>query len=89
MNENEILIRGIVAGMAVVLPFLGLALGKWYSWKGWSEFWQMMHKDSKAQNTRLFNALKNEEAKCQYFKSKLNHIIEMYKPIKKADNGTR
>lgn len=57
MTENEIIARGIVAGMAIVLPFLGMDLGKWHSWKGWSKFWQMMHKDLQMQNERLFKAL--------------------------------
>ena len=82
MSENEILARGIVAGMAIVLPFLGIAIARWNSWKGWSKFWQMMHKDSEAQNERLFRALKREEDKRRYFESTLNHIDNKYKPIK-------
>lgn len=82
MSENEILIRGIVAGMAIVLPFLGITIARWHSWKGWSKFWQMMHKDLEAQNDRLFRALKREEERSKYFESTLNHIINKYKPIK-------
>jgi peptide methionine sulfoxide reductase MsrB len=85
MNENEILARGIVAGMSIVLPFLGIALARWHSWKGWSNFWQMMHKDLQAQNDRLFRALKRNEDKCRCFESKLNHIDNKYKPVKEAD----
>lgn len=81
MSENEIFARGFVAGISVVLPFLGLAIARWRSWKGWSNFWQMMHKDLQAQNTRLFNALKNEELRRKYFESQLEHTINMYKPI--------
>ena len=81
MTENEIFVRGFVAGISTVLPFLGLAIARWRSWKGWSDFWQMMHKDSEAQNSRLFNALKNEELRRKYFESQLKHTINMYKPI--------
>lgn len=56
MSENEIFARVLVAGISIVLPFLGLAVARWRSWKGWSDFWQMLHKDLQAQNTRLFNA---------------------------------
>lgn len=82
MSENEIFARGFVAGILVVLPFLGLAIARWHSWKGWSDFWQIMHKDLNAQNTRLFTALKNEELRRKYFESRLEHTINMYKPIK-------
>ena len=82
MSENEILARGIVTGMAIVIHFLGIAIARWHSWKGWSKFWQMMHKDSEAQNERLFRALKREEDKRRYFESTLNHIDNKYKPIK-------
>lgn len=82
MSENEILVRGIVVGVCIVLPFLGIALARWYSWKCWADFWKMMHKDLQAQNTRLFNALKSEELKQKYLEHKLEHIINMYKPIK-------
>lgn len=85
MSENEILARGIVAGMAIVLPFLGIAIARWHSWKGWSKFWQMIHKDLQAQNERLFEALKKEEDRSRYFESKLKHIYDMYKPLKEAD----
>lgn len=57
MTETEIIARGIVAGMAIVLPFLGITIAKWHSWKGWAKFWQMMHKDLQMQNERLFKAL--------------------------------
>lgn len=82
MTENEIFIKGIVVGVSAVLPLLGLTFAKWRSWKGWSNFWQMMHKDLEAQNARLFNALKNEEASRKYFESTLEHTINMYKPTK-------
>lgn len=82
MSENEIFARGLVAGISIVLPFLGLTVARWRSWKGWSDFWQMMHKDLQAQNTRLFNALKREELRRKYFESQLEHTINMYKPIK-------
>ncbi|MBR2060106.1 MAG: hypothetical protein IKB97_06125 [Bacteroidaceae bacterium] len=52
MTENEILARDIVAGMAIVLPFLGIAIARWHSWKGWCKYWQMMHKDLSKQNER-------------------------------------
>ncbi len=84
MNENEILIRGFVAAMATILPFLGIAIARWHSWKGQSKFWEMMHKDLQAQNERLFRALKREEDKSRYFESKLNHIANKYKPLKEA-----
>ena len=76
MTENEILARGIVAGMAIVLPFLGIAIARWHSWKVWAKYWQMMHKDLQAQNERLFRALKREEDKSRYFESKLNNIVK-------------
>lgn len=60
MSENEILARGIVTGMAIVIHFLGIAIARWHSWKGWSKFWQMMHKDLQAQNDRLFEIIKQE-----------------------------
>lgn len=63
MNENEILARGIVTGIVIVLPFLGITIAKWHSWKGWCKFWKMMHEDLQAQNERLFRALKEEETK--------------------------
>lgn len=85
MNENEILARGIVAGMSIVLPFLGITIARWHSWKGWSKFWQMMHKDLQAQNERLFEALKKEEDRSRYFESKLKHIDNMYKPLKEVN----
>lgn len=84
MTETEIFIKGIAVGVSAVLPLLGLTFAKWRSWKGWSDFWQMMHKDLEAQNTRLFGALKNEELKRKYFESKAEHIINMYKPIKES-----
>lgn len=62
MTENETLIRGIAIGVSTVLPVLGLTLGKWHSWKGWSKFWQMMHKDLQIQNEQLFTALKTQTA---------------------------
>jgi hypothetical protein len=61
MTKDEIFIKGIIVGVSAVLPLLGLTFAKWRSWKGWSNFWQMMHKDLEAQNARLFGALKNEE----------------------------
>ena len=79
MSENEILARGIIAGMAMVLPFLGIAIARCHSWKGWSKFYHMMHKDLQLQNERLFRALKREEEKSKYFKSKLKHIENTYK----------
>lgn len=81
MSENEILIRGIVAGMAIVLPFLGIIIARWHSWKGWCKFWQMMHKDLQAHNDRLFKALKQAENRAAYFESKTKHLIEKYKPL--------
>lgn len=57
MTENEILVRGIVVGVAIVLPFLVITICKWNSWKGWCKFWQMMHKDLQMQNERLCKAL--------------------------------
>lgn len=82
MTENEIFIKGIVVGVSAALPFLGLTFAKWRSLKGWSDFWQMMNKDLQEQNTRLFNALKSEELRREYFESQLNHTINMFKPIK-------
>ena len=61
MSENEIIARGIVAGVAIVLPFLGIAIGRWHSWKGACKFWQMMHKDLDLQNGRLFESLKKAQ----------------------------
>lgn len=87
MSENEILIRGFVAGMATILPFLGITIAKWHSWKGWCKFWEMMHKDLQEQNERLFRALKSEEDRSRYFESKLKHIVNAYKPLKEADDG--
>lgn len=87
MTENEILARGIVAGMAIVLPFLGITVARWLSWKSWCKFYQMMHKDLQAQNERLFRALKSEEDRSRCFESKLNHIVKKYEPVKKYDNG--
>ncbi len=81
MTENEILVRGIVAGMAIVLPFLGITIARWHSWKGWAKYWQMMHKDLSKQNERLFRAVKSEEDRAKYFESKLKFVIEQYKPI--------
>ena len=81
MTENEIIARGIVAGMAIVLPFLGISVARWHSWKGWCKYWQMMHKDLSKQNERLFRAVKRAEDKAAYFESKLEHIIKMYKPL--------
>lgn len=66
MTENEILARGIVAGMAIVLPFLGITVARWHSWKGWCKYWQMMHKDLSEQNERLFQAVKDAEDKGDY-----------------------
>lgn len=87
MTENEILVRGIVAGMAIVLTFIGITVARWHSWKGWCKYWQMMHKDLQAQNDRLFRALKNAEDKSRYFESKLIHIVKKYEPVKRDDNG--
>ena len=91
MSENEILIRGIVAGMAIVLPFLGITIARWLSWKWWSKFWQMQNKFANEQNERLFSALKREEDRAKYFESKLKFVIEQYKPIwpikKPTDNN--
>ena len=86
MTENEIFIRGIMIAVSAVLPLLGLTFAKWRSWKGWRDYWQMMHKDLQAQNNRLFNALKDGELRRKYFESKLNHTIAMYKPIKEINN---
>lgn len=61
MNENEFFVRGFFVGITIVLPFLGITIAKWKSWKGWSNFWQMMNEDLKAQNERLFRALKEKE----------------------------
>lgn len=85
MSENEILARGIVAGMAIVLPFLGITIARWHSWKGWSKFWQMMHKDLQKQNERLFEALKKAEDKNRHFESTLKRIVNKYKPVKEND----
>ena len=81
MTENEILARGIVAGMAIVLPFLGIAIARWHSWKGWCKYWQMMHKDLSEQNESLFRAVKKAEDRAAYFESKLKFVIEQYKPL--------
>ena len=89
MSENEILARGIVAGVAMVLPFLGITIARWHSWKAWCKFWQMMHKDSQAQNERLFRALKREEDRCRYFESTLNHIDNKYKPLSMRSTNER
>lgn len=63
MNENEFFVRGFFVGITIVLPFLGITIAKWHSWKGWCKFWKMMHEDSQAQNERLFRALKEAETK--------------------------
>lgn len=84
MSETEIFIKGIVVGVSAVLPLLGLTFAKWRSWKGWSNLWQMMHKDLQAQNARLFDALKSEELRRKYFECQLKHTINMYKPIKES-----
>lgn len=60
MNENEILLRGIVIGASIVLPFLGISIGKWLYWKGDSKFWKMMHRDLLEQNERLFEMIKQD-----------------------------
>lgn len=60
MSENEILLRGIVIGASIVLPFLGIAVGKWLYWKGDSRFWKMMHRDLSEQNERLFEIIKQD-----------------------------
>jgi hypothetical protein len=85
MSENEIIARSIVAGMAMVLPLLGITIARWHSWKRWCKFWQMMNEDLQAQNERLFRALKREEERCRYFESTLNHINNKYKLVKEAD----
>jgi hypothetical protein len=85
MSENEILARGIVAGMAMVIPFLGITIARWHSWKGWCKFYQMTHKDLSKQNERLFQAVKQAEDRAAYFESKLKHIIENYKPLNEVD----
>lgn len=76
MTENEILVRGIVAGMAIVLPFLGITIARWHSWKGWAKHWQMMHKDLSKQNERLFRAVKDAEDKAAYFESKVEQSLD-------------
>jgi hypothetical protein len=60
MSENEILLRGFVAGVSIVLPFLGISIGKWYYWKSNTKFWFMMHRDLSGQNERLFEIIKQE-----------------------------
>ena len=85
MSENEILARGIVAGMSIVIPFLGITIARWHSWKCWCKFWKMMHKDLQAQNERLFRALKREEDKSRYFESKLKHIAKLEERIADGD----
>lgn len=85
MSENEILARGIVVGMAIIIPFLGFAIGKWLSWKDWSKFWEMMRNDLLVQNERLFRELIREEQKSRCFESKLKHIVKMYESVKEAD----
>ena len=81
MAENEILARGIVAGMAFVLPFLGIAVARWHSWKWWCNFWKEQNKFAHAQKNQLFRDLKIEEDKRKYFESKLKYFIERYKPL--------
>lgn len=62
MNETEILIRGIVAGVILMLPLVCLSIIKWVRWKGWSQFWKMMHSDLEKQNETLFTRIKLLEA---------------------------
>lgn len=49
MNETEILVRGIVAGVMLMLPLVCLSIIEWVRWKGWSKFWKMMHRDLEKQ----------------------------------------
>ena len=81
MTENEILARGIVAGMAIVLPFLGIAVARWHSWKWWAKYWQEQNKFAHDLKNQLFRELKIEEDKRRYFESKLKYFIERYKPL--------
>lgn len=60
MSENEILLRGIVVGASIVLPFLAMAIGRWLYWKRTTKFWLMMHRDLSVQNERLFEIIKQE-----------------------------
>jgi hypothetical protein len=91
MTENEILLKGIVIGASAIIPFIGIALGKWHHWKAEYKFSKMRHDDAMAQNERLFRAVKSEEDKAKYFESKLKFVIEQYKPIgpinKPTDNN--
>lgn len=85
MSENEIFVRYFVAGISITLPFLGITIARWLSWKRLCKFWQMMYKDISKQNERLFRAVKQSEDKAAYFESKLKHIIETYKPLKETE----
>lgn len=85
MSENEILVKGIVAGMAIVLPFLGITIARWHSWKRWCKFWQEQNKFAHSEKNQLFRDLKIEKGKREYFESKLKHIIETYKPLKETN----
>lgn len=88
MTENEILLKGIVIGASAIIPFIGIALGKWHHWKAEYMFSKMMHDDAMAQNERLFRAVKSEEDKAKYFESKLKFVIEQYKPIRPINKPT-
>ena len=58
MSEVEIFIKGLVAGVILSLPLVGLSIFEWVRWKGWSQFWEMMHSDLKKQNETLFTRIK-------------------------------
>lgn len=58
MSEVEIFIKGLVAGVILSLPLVGLSIFEWVRWKGWSQFWKMMHSDLEKQNETLFTRIK-------------------------------
>ena len=58
MSEVEIFIKGLVAGVILSLPLVCLSIFEWVRWKGWSQFWKMMHLDLEKQNEKLFTRIK-------------------------------
>ena len=50
---------GMIVGLLFAVPIFAVLIGKWIYWKNWSRFWEIMHKDLKTQNERLFERLKN------------------------------